>query len=61
MDDNDSIFGDQNSYEIIQTITDNRFFFISILLSFIFLSIIISYAKIKAKILMDFSLFHLIK
>ena len=54
-DKNNSIFDGKNSYDIIGILTPNILYSIPILLSFIFLSIIISYARVKAKILMDFN------
>ena len=47
-------FNDKNSYQIVDMITGFNFSFFFIILSFIFLSFIISYAKVKTKVFLDF-------
>ena len=45
-------FENQNSYEIIKIITNNKYSSIPILFGFLFLSFIISYARVKSKNIM---------
>ena len=45
---------DYNTYKIIEEMTGNNYSFIFAFLSFIFLSCILSYGRIKKKVLMDF-------
>ena len=45
---------DNNTYEIIDSMTGSTLYFIPIFIMFIFLSCIISYARVKSKVIMDF-------
>ena len=45
---------DNNTYEIIDFMTGSTLYFLAIFIIFIFLSCIISYARVKSKLLMDF-------
>ena len=48
----DSDLKDKNTYQIIEDITDSRYVFIFILFIFIFLSALLSFGRVKTKILM---------
>ena len=48
----DSDLRDKNTYQIIEDITNSRYLFICILFIFIFLSALLSYGRVKTKILM---------
>ena len=54
IDDKDSDFYGKNSYQIIEKVTDNSISFVGILFAFIFISFILSYARVKTKVLIDF-------
>ena len=53
IDDKDSDFYGKNSFGIVEKITGNKFAFIGIFFGFIFLSFIISYARVKMKVFID--------
>lgn len=46
---------DKNTYQIIEDITDSKYFFILVLFIFVFLSGLLSYGRVKIKILMYFN------
>lgn len=46
---------DKNTYQIIEDITNSKYFFIVVLLIFIFLSSLLSFGRVKIKILMYFN------
>ena len=55
IDDKDSIFYRKNSFQIVNKKTGSKFAFIGILFAFIFFSFIISYARVKIKVFIDFN------